>query len=292
MPLDAVININKPPGISSFAAVSRVRRHLNIPKAGHAGTLDPLATGVLLVLAGQATRIARFLMDLPKSYRTTVRLGVETDTLDAEGDVTNECPVSEIDRGGVEEALASFVGVIEQVPPAYSAIKQHGQPLYRLARRNIAVDPAPRNVTIYSISLVEWQRPLLTFDVSCSRGTYVRSLARDIGRRLGCGGSVAALCRTAVGSFTVDDACDIGTMGRDEVLSRALPVGQALRFLPELEIDAGSAALARHGRTVTGSGAPPADGWVRLTCGSDLVALGQAMAGGIHPEIVFNGAAC
>ncbi|MBS1245788.1 MAG: tRNA pseudouridine 55 synthase, partial [Chloroflexi bacterium] len=178
--MDGILVVNKPQWWTSHDVVGYIRRLTHQKRVGHAGTLDPMATGVLLVCLGRATRVAEYLMDSDKMYRAVVRLGVETDTYDAEGQVVATRPVN-VDESDLRAALAHFVGAIDQVPPMYSALKRDGKPLYQLARQGIEVERKPRRITIYDIALREWQSPDATIDVRCSSGTYIRSLAHDIG---------------------------------------------------------------------------------------------------------------
>jgi tRNA pseudouridine55 synthase len=202
-----ILNFNKPRGRTSFSVIGLVRKGSGVRRVGHAGTLDPLAEGVLLVCVGAAVRITEYLMDLPKVYRGTVRLGIETDTYDAEGEVaaTHEVDVSE---DVLREALTAFDGEIEQRPPAHSAIKVGGRPAYERARKGEKIDLPPRKVTIHRLELLRFQPPEVEIEVECSRGTYVRSLAHDLGQALGCGAHLSALTRTRVGPFRVEDALD------------------------------------------------------------------------------------
>lgn len=207
MPLgmNGIFNVDKPAGMTSHDVVAVVRKISGESRVGHAGTLDPMATGVLLICIGQATRVVEYLTDHDKKYHARIRLGVETDTYDATGTVVAEKQVSAT-KDQVEEALAGLSGRISQQPPAYSAIKQNGVPLYKLARQGIDVETEPREVEIYSILLTAFTPPDLEIDIHCSKGTYVRSLAHDLGAKLGCGAHLAALTRTASGQFTLENA--------------------------------------------------------------------------------------
>lgn len=204
--MDGILNIHKPSGPTSFATVARLRKILREPKAGHGGTLDPLASGVLPVFMGQATRLAEYLMEHPKSYRAEIELGVSTDSYDAEGAVTGRSDASGIYRDAIEDTLKHFRGDIQQVPPVYSALKQHGQPLYKLARQGQAIEVESRPTSIYRLELIAYDPPYLTLDVECSKGTYIRSLAHDIGAGLGCGAHLSGLIRTSYGPFNLKDA--------------------------------------------------------------------------------------
>jgi tRNA pseudouridine55 synthase len=203
--LDGIFNVNKPLGKTSHHVVHTVRKMSGLARVGHAGTLDPLATGVLLICVGQAVRVTEYLIDHDKKYRARVRLGIETDTYDAEGAIVAQRAVTAT-REQVERALASFVGKCAQMPPAYSAIKKDGVHSYDLARRGIEFERTPRPVEIFSITVREIALPDVEFDVHCSKGTYIRSLAHDLGEALGCGATLTALTRTASGQFALDDA--------------------------------------------------------------------------------------
>lgn len=207
-----VLNIDKPQGLTSHDVVNRVRRLLGIRRVGHAGSLDPLATGVLLVCVGQATRIAEYLQSGVKLYAVTVRLGEETDTYDAEGQLTARHPVPPLSQDELAAAVSAFCGSLMQRPPIFSALKRDGRPLYQLARAGVEVETEPRPVTLFAAELISWQLPELTLHLSTSPGFYVRSLAHDLGQALGCGGHVSALRRLASGSWLVADA-----IGLDEL---------------------------------------------------------------------------
>jgi tRNA pseudouridine55 synthase len=200
--MDGIFNINKAAGMTSHDVVARVRRLTKQKHTGHAGTLDPTATGVLPICLGQATRVAEYLSESGKAYQATIRFGVETDTYDAEGSVTREAPVN-ISADDIRAALPSFLGPQMQTPPRYSAIKRNGQPLYKLARAGQEIALEPRPITIYALTLLSWEPPDLTLSVECSKGTYIRSLAFDLGRALGPGAYLAALIRTRSGPFTL-----------------------------------------------------------------------------------------
>jgi tRNA pseudouridine55 synthase len=228
-PLSGIINVDKPPGLTSHDVVDAIRRVVGQRKVGHAGTLDPMATGVLLVCLGQATRVSEYLMSGQKLYRATVALGTSTETYDAEGEVTSRGGRTSFDREEIETALQSFVGSVDQVPPVYSALKRDGQPLYKLARQGKKVDLGPRPVQIDSIDLLDWTSPLLIIEVTCSPGTYIRSLAHDLGQRLGSGAHLAALVRLRSGRFSLQDAVSL------ERLEEAFREGQGERYLIPLD---------------------------------------------------------
>jgi tRNA pseudouridine55 synthase len=213
--ISGILNVNKPADMTSHDVVLRVRRLTGQRKVGHAGTLDPMATGVLLLCLGQATRVAEYLMVGRKRYRAVARLGVSTNTYDADGTVTQSVESFHLSQDRIVDALAAFQGVIQQIPPPYSAIRQKGQRLYELARRGIAVQAPPRTVEIDTLDLVAWEPPYLTLEITCSPGTYVRSLAHDLGHRLGVGGHLSALTRLASGKWRLEDATTLGDLQRE-----------------------------------------------------------------------------
>ena len=204
--MDGILNINKPQGKTSFSIVARVKRLSGERRVGHAGTLDPAATGVLPVCLGQGTRIVEFLMETTKTYRAQIELGVATDTYDATGKITQRGNYSEISRGQLETALAAFCGSIRQTPPMYSAVKHHGQRLYQLARAGINVERKSRLTKIYHLELIDWQPPVATVEVECGEGTYIRSIAHDLGQSLDCGAHLKSLIRLRYGLFDIKDA--------------------------------------------------------------------------------------
>ncbi len=247
--MDGILNLNKPRGLTSHDVVARVRAVARQQGVGHAGTLDPMATGVLLLCLGRATRLAEYLMDSPKLYRARVRLGVTTDTDDAEGTVIAERPV-EVDRMAVEAALEQFRGPILQVPPMYSALKQGGRPLYRLARQGQTVERQPRPVEIYRLDLTAWEPPELALEVLCSPGTYIRALARDLGEALGCGAHLTGLIRLASGDFRLEDAVDLESLTPENLPGFLLPMDMALQQYPALYLSEADARAVRHGRDI------------------------------------------
>ena len=246
--------IDKPVGPTSHDVVARVRRAAGLKRVGHAGTLDPLASGLMLVCLGPAARFVEYLVGLDKVYETTVRLGQATTTYDAEGDVTAERPV-DVTAGQIAAALAAFRGPIRQQPPVFSAVKQDGQPLYKRARRGEAVSAPLREVVIHALDLLDFAPPLLRLRVACSSGTYIRSLAHDLGAALGCGGHVAALRRTAVGRFILADAVPLDALTPENVAGHLLPTKAAVAHLPRLDVDESDGA-----RLVMGQRLPAAPG--------------------------------
>ena len=254
-----IINVDKPTGRTSFDIVRDVRRGTGERRVGHAGTLDPAASGVLLVLLGQATRVSDYLMDLRKTYRATVRLGVGTDTYDAEGEVTGEAEVN-VSEGELRTALAAFVGEIEQAPPPHSAVKVGGERAYKKARRGEEVALAPRPATVYRIDLLSFEPPEAVIEVECARGTYIRSIAHDVGEKLGCGAHLSALERTRVGTFTVEAA--VGEHELAEALAAGTwtelvqPMDCGLMALPVVTLHIEDEKDLRHGQAVDVDGAP------------------------------------
>jgi tRNA pseudouridine55 synthase len=248
--MNGVIIIDKPSGKTSFAVVEHIKKILGARKVGHAGTLDPLATGVLPICVNEATKLAQFFLMDNKEYRATMLLGVETDTLDIEGEITAQ-QEPRVTRSGIENVLSSFVGKIEQTPPRYSAIKFKGKPLYKWARRGSAFDPAPRMVDIHQIILENIELPYVTFFVSCSKGTYIRSLCSDIGERLGCGACLSSLRRIRSGNFVEEAAIsfeNIDTEKKEEMLVKNLiPMVDTLSCFPTIDVDQKLAGRLRNG---------------------------------------------
>lgn len=259
-PVNGVLLLDKPAGMTSNRALQQARRLLFAAKAGHTGSLDPLATGLLPLCFGEATKFSQYLLDAAKSYRATVRLGVVTRTGDAEGELLHEADTSHIRREQVAEALARFEGEIEQVPPMYSALKLNGQPLYKLAREGKEVERQPRAVTIERLELLDFRPgPAAEVDVAvqCSKGTYIRTLAEDIGQVLDCGGRVECLRRLGSGGFELAEAVTLEALeaergeGPAESLDHhLLPVDALVANLPALELPAESAYYFRQGNPV------------------------------------------
>ena len=236
-----MFNINKPSGLTSHDVIARVRRLTGQRRVGHAGTLDPMATGVLLVCLGKATRIVEYLTDRNKTYLAQIHLGVVTDTWDAEGQIISEHDTSMLTLDAIERALPHFMGHIIQTPPMYSAIKHQGRPLYELARKGITIARKPREIEITRLEIIEWHPPLITLQAACSKGTYIRSLAYDLGEFLGTGGYLSGLTRLAVGRFLLKDAVDLETLmeqGQDgSWRQHLLPLHLALQHMPGITVD-------------------------------------------------------
>ena len=272
-----ILNLDKPQGWTSHDVVARVRRLTGERRVGHAGTLDPLATGVLLICLGAATRLVEYLQASQKTYRATVRLGLATTTDDAEGEVMASRPVPPLTEADVERVLVAFRGTISQRPPAHSAIKQDGVPLYRRARRGEKVEAPPRTVTIYELNVVAWMPPDLMLQITCSSGTYIRSLARDLGERIGCGGHLAGLCRTASGRFRLEDAVSwerlASAVARGEWERLVQPPHLALEGFTCVMVDSGDEERLRHGMAISCPVPPPAEHGYALSASGDIVAL-------------------
>jgi tRNA pseudouridine55 synthase len=254
--LAGILVVDKPAGMTSFDVVRRVRRAARVRRVGHGGTLDPLASGVLPVCLGEATKVLQFLLDADKEYEVTACLGVETDTLDAAGTITARADATGIDEAAVRAALPAFTGLISQAPPAYSAIKRQGRPLYAYARAGEAVTVAPRAVTVHELALTGWAGPgAVALRVRCSKGTYVRSLVADLGRALGPGGHVTALRRTRSGPFTIGEALPLAEVeGRLEATAETLPLVRpeaALGHLPRCFVDEALARELAQGKRVS-----------------------------------------
>jgi tRNA pseudouridine55 synthase len=290
--------LDKPQGLTSNQALGRLKRLFHPKKVGHAGTLDPLATGVLPIAFGEATKTVAHVVDCEKTYDFTIRWGVETDTDDAEGQ-----PVKTSDerpsREAIEAALPHFIGDIMQTPPCYSAIKVDGERAYDLARDGETVELEPRMVSIYELEIVEAPSPDLTRLIcDCGKGTYVRSIARDLGRALGCFGHIAALRRTSVGAFAEENAISLETLeglsnsdgGQDALSSAIIPVETALDGIPALAVSGDDAARLKRGQSILirGGNAPILNGPVYATSHGVLIAIGEVERGEMHPIRVFN----
>ena len=296
-PVHGWLVLDKPSEMTSTRALGIVKRLFAAQKAGHAGTLDPLATGILPMALGEATKTVSFAVDGEKAYRFTVRWGIETDTDDAEGDVVRTAEARPT-REPIESLLPRFVGDIQQVPPAFSAIKVAGERAYDLAREGEAVALEARPVSVGALRLVGMPDPATAvFEAECGKGTYVRALARDMGRALGCLGHVAALRRTRVGPFgeeqavTLDELERVATeQGPEALLPYLAPVEAALENVPSLMVSPSDAAALARGQAVLirGRDAPVLSGPIYAHCRGRIVALGEVERGALHPTRVFN----
>lgn len=260
--ISGFVNLNKPVGASSFTFVSRLRRLTGVRRIGHGGTLDPAASGVLPLCLGQATRMSDFLLTASKRYHARVRLGLTTDTYDADGRVVQERDPSAVTFERVRDAVGGFIGLIQQVPPMYSALKREGQPLYKLARAGVEVDREPRQVEVYRAEVAAWDPPFFDLDVECGRGTYIRSLAHDLGERLGCGASLQALARTRVGPFRIEEAVsieDLAVAAQGGYWEAYLDSPDCVALhLPAAILDAPSSRAIQEGKLLEGDRPPGA----------------------------------
>ncbi len=296
--VSGILNIDKPAGATSMDVVRRIKRASNVKRVGHGGTLDPVATGVIPICLGQATRMMEYLVDGTKEYRCTIELGVETDTYDSLGMVVARGDASAVSRQDVEAALISFEGMIDQVPPMFSALKKGGKRLYDLARSGIEVDREPRQVEVIDVSLVDWAPASATVEVTCGRGFYMRSLAHDLGEVLGCGGHLSSLTRLRSGPLRLDDA-----IGVEEAEER-FEDGSWREYVQPVDVVVGRMRAVivgrqvedrlRHGRPLSGSLRMPFLGpdeqcRVYSTDGRFLAIVSfDASAGEWKPQRVFN----
>lgn len=292
--INGFVVIDKPAGITSHDVVSRVRRILGTRKVGHTGTLDPFATGVLPVAVNDGTKAIPFLDEGLKCYEAVMQLGVATDTLDMTGEVIREAQWSSITREDVLSVLGKFTGHLSQIPPMYSAIKRDGQPLYKLARQGQVVERSARDIQIHSLELLSFAPPMVGFRVVCSRGTYVRTLADDMGRQLGCGCALKELRRTASGPFSISAAVTLegleAAAKQGTVAALCVTPFAALSHLPDIPLSDSDLALVRHGRSPECSAAETAGSLlgegeylVRLTRDGSLVAVGECRSSGSAP---------
>jgi tRNA pseudouridine55 synthase len=286
--ISGILLIDKSEGVTSFEVVRRARRALGIRKIGHLGTLDPMATGLLPLCLLEATKLVPFLMPAPKVYRAKVRLGVTTDTQDATGVVVARCEALPT-PARIYQVAAAFVGEVTQVPPMYSALHCQGERAYRLARRGESVDLPPRTVTVYELTVDEVAIPEFTMTVKCSQGTYIRTLAKDLGDALGCGAHLAALRRLAVGALRVEEALSLAAfteLGREELRQRIIPLVQCLPGLRPVEVGTAEARRLRQGQLLVRPADDLQDGeQVRVLADAELVAVAQVRS--LTPQMVL-----
>jgi tRNA pseudouridine55 synthase len=286
--MNLVVQFNKNVGISSHDAVTAVKKLFKVRKAGHAGTLDPLASGILLVCLNEATKIAGYLSDLAKEYIVTAKLGESTDTYDSEGIITRQSLPLVVAQTDVEKALPEFTGEIVQTPPMFSAIKINGRPLYELARKGIEVERKPRLVTVRSIDILEFKLPYVRLRISCSKGTYIRSLCNDIGEYLGVGAHVTGLVRTRIGDFNLESAAAIDELpGKTAALHT---IDASLKHLGEIFLAGPEYLRAQYGNPVAvGSGAHARGNFVRLkNPEGNIFGIGKVTADSIKIERLFK----
>lgn len=278
-PVNGILLLDKPAGVTSNGALQTVKRMFGAAKAGHTGSLDPLATGMLPICFGEATKFSQFLLDADKSYLVTAKLGVVTDTGDADGQVLRETAVA-VDADTIRAALMDFVGEIEQTPSMFSAIKHNGQPLYKLARQGIEVERKSRRVTIHRITVLDVRADELDFEVACTKGTYVRSLVEDLGEKLGCGGHVQSLRRLSAGPYPAERMLTLDQLGAmkeqggfEAIDEQLLPLSTSVADWPAVELGDNAAFYLLQGQAVMASDRPR-DGWVSLYQASDKRFLG------------------
>lgn len=282
--IHGVVLLDKPQGISSNAALQRVKRLFQAKKAGHTGSLDNLATGLLPICLGEGTKLSGYLLDSDKRYQALCHLGVVTNTADAEGEVIEEHPVPELSTADIEAVLTRFVGPQQQVPPMYSALKHQGQPLYKLARKGEEVEREPRNITIYELQLLNWDGMYLRIEVSCSKGTYIRTLAEDIGKALGCGAHIAQLRRVQVGHYadmlTLETLEAQAEQGFETLDAMLYPLEGVLPDWPEVRVTPAVEDWLKHGQAVQVPRAPT-EGLVKLMSSSgQLFGIGAVLENG------------
>ncbi len=286
-----VLPVEKGPGVTSFQVVAHLRRILRVSRIGHGGTLDPAATGLLPILVGEATKLTPYLVDLDKEYVATVRLGVITESQDLSGAVIETRPLPPLGAAAIEAVLPRFVGRIRQVPPMFSALRRGGKRLYELAREGVEVEREPREVTVHSLRLVSVSLPDFVLHVRCGKGTYVRTLAADLGTALGCGAALAGLVRTRVGPYALESAVpwEEVRMARAAapLWARLQPPDSALAGMPAVHLDADGARAFAHGQAVAAGGR--ATGWLRVY-GPDgrLLGVGRGLGDRVKPERLLH----
>ena len=287
-----IILLDKRLGVSSNRALQEVKRLFNANKAGHTGSLDPLATGLLPLCFGEATKVSAMMLDDNKRYQVVVKLGIMTDTGDSEGKIIEEKPVPDLAQDEIDICLQSFVGEIEQIPPMYSALKHNGRKLYELAREGKTIERKARRITIFELEMLDKTADSLTLDVWCSKGTYIRSLAEDIGHKLGCGGTVIALRRTQAGRFNIEDALTIEqlqNMDKDGLMSTLVNVDKPLDNIPLIELSSRQAVLIKQGQHIKTEGTAADQGIVRMYSEQVFLGLGEMLLGGkLVPKRIFN----
>ncbi|HJN94419.1 MAG TPA: tRNA pseudouridine(55) synthase TruB [Gammaproteobacteria bacterium] len=278
--INGIVVLDKAPGCSSNAALQEVKRIFEASKAGHTGSLDPLATGVLPLCLGEATKVSQFLLDSDKRYRARIRLGIRTDSGDSEGNVIEELTEFHVKRREVEKALKKFEGEIEQLPPMYSALKVNGVPLYKLARKGLEVERSLRKVSIYHIALLDFAENVVEIEIACSKGTYIRTIADDLGQDLGCGAHIIALRRTQAGAFTEEDCISAAELielkesdGLDMIDQHLIPMDKAVLDLPEVKLPSITASHVKNGQAVLVRHLPE-EGLVRMYEDEQFIGIG------------------
>ncbi len=288
-----ILLLDKRIGVSSNRALQEIKRLFNANKAGHTGSLDPLATGLLPLCFGEATKISSLMLDDNKRYQVVVKLGVITDTGDSEGKVITEKPVPMLSIDAIESCLQKFTGEIDQVPPMYSALKHKGRKLYELAREGKVIERKPRKITIFELNLLNTANDTLTLEVLCSKGTYIRSLAEDIGNELGCGGTVVQLRRTQAGIFKIENALTIEQlqeMDLDQLTSQLIAVDKPLNDIPAISLSDVQTVLIRQGQQLQlDKMIESVLGQVRMYNEQAFLGLGEILLDGkLIPKKIFN----
>jgi tRNA pseudouridine55 synthase len=285
-----LLNINKPAGWTSRRVVDHVQRLVRPAKAGHAGTLDPLAAGVLVVCVGRATRLIPCVQEQLKTYRARFLLGRVSDTDDVTGNVRHVADLPLVSRARLEMLLPEFIGRIRQVPPQFSAVHVAGRRAYKLARAGESVQLEPREVDVFRIEILGYEFPQLDLEIECGSGTYIRAIGRDLGRRLGCGAVMSELVRTRIGAYSLETAVDIEQLDADNIAAALLPAATAVAHLPRIEVTAAEAAALLHGRSIPLPASSPGaersavfDADRRLIC----VAAAHIATGTLRPTLVF-----
>ncbi|VAW95403.1 tRNA pseudouridine(55) synthase [hydrothermal vent metagenome] len=292
--INGILLLDKPVGLTSNSALQKVKRIFNARKAGHTGSLDPLASGLLPICLGEATKISAYLLNADKKYRAICKLGITTTTADSEGDIIQQSSVPDLNKDLIEKVLKKFSGEIDQIPPMHSALKKNGQPLYKLARQGIEVERTARRITIHSIELSKVDNDCLYFDVHCSKGTYIRTLSEDIGKKLGCGAHLAGLQRVETGPFNFEQACSFEMLesyaadGISQLDALLLPMELALQHIPAVNLTENSAYYVKQGQAVLVSNAPTA-GLVRLISEQHFLGIGHILDDGrVAPKRLIN----
>ena len=294
--VNGILLLDKPTGLTSNAALQQVKKLFRARKAGHTGSLDPLASGLLPICLGEATKVSAFLLDADKQYQVTCKLGERTTTADAEGEVVETRPVDGVSEKQLRKVMAHYLGDIEQIPPMYSAVKHQGQRLYKLARQGIEVEREPRPITIHEMNLLDFQLPLAEISLRCSKGTYVRTLVEDIGEELGCGAHVTGLRRLGVGPYnetglvTLEALGQLRAEGGEAALDKLLlPMESGLAQWPGVRLSSDAAFYLRQGQPVLVPHAPTT-GWVRLYMGEkQFLGVGEILDDGrVAPRRLLN----
>ena len=280
--MNGVVAINKPAAWTSAQVVAKVKGALKANKVGHTGTLDPFATGVLLCCVNRATRLAPLLSKGKKSYEAVMHLGVRTDTQDLTGRMVSQTSTLDITKHDITSVFQHFLKVDKQIPPAFSALKHRGEPLYKWARKGVFVEKPARPIVIYHLQILDMDLPFIRFEVTCSEGTYIRTLSADLGEALGCGAHLVSLCRTETGGFTLDETISLSTLERlaasGQASSCVLPMNQALKGIPEVQASQALAQKIQYGKPITQPELGPLETkhvpWIKITdADKDLIAV-------------------